>query len=58
MQEDAGTQARIRFDQMTRKQMEAALLAADALAASVGRSDSWFEIDAALDVYRTATGAA
>lgn len=32
MQEDAGTQARIRFDQMTRKQMEAALLAAEELA--------------------------
>lgn len=30
--------------------------AADALAASVGRSDSWFEIDAALDAYRAATG--
>ena len=39
-------------------QMEAALLAAEGLAASVGRSDSWFEIDAALDAYLAATGAA
>ncbi|MBM1556695.1 hypothetical protein JQV19_08545 [Sulfitobacter mediterraneus] len=38
-------------------QMEAALLAAEELAASVGRSDSWFEIDAALDAYLAATGA-
>jgi hypothetical protein len=38
-------------------QMEAALLAADALVETLKRSDSWFEIDAALDVYNVATGA-